>query len=129
MNFPAAGSTSFPMWRWPTFRSNPSTANDVWGFVDLNTEREYALLGLSNGLAVIDVTDPENPFQVGQVPGMDSLWRDVKMVQVYEEETGRWKSFAYVSTEAADQIMVIDLTGLPNRVSLAGRTTDNQHVP
>ena len=103
----------------------PTTANDIWGFVDLNTEREYALLGLNIGLAVIDVSDPENPFQVAQVPGMDSLWRDVKMIQMYEEDTERWNSFAYVSTEAADQIMVIDLTGLPNRVSLAGRSTDN----
>ena len=103
----------------------PTTANDIWGFVDLNTEREYALLGLNIGLAVIDVSDPENPFQVAQVPGMDSLWRDVKMIQMYEEDTERWNSFAYVSTEAADQIMVIDLTGLPNRVSLAGRATDN----
>ena len=103
----------------------PATANDIWGFVDLNTEREYALLGLNIGLAVIDVTDPGNPFQAGQVPGMNSIWRDVKMLQVYEEDTERWKSFGYVSTEAADRIMVIDLTGLPNRVSLAGRTTDN----
>ena len=103
----------------------PGAANDIWGFVDLNTEREYALLGLNIGLAVIDVTDPENPFQVGHVPGRDSPWRDVKTLQVYEEETERWKSFGYVSTEAADQIMVIDLTGLPNRVSLAGRATDN----
>lgn len=106
-------------------RIEPDTANDIWGFVDLNTEREYALLGLNSGLAVIDVTDPENPFQVGQVPGRDSLWRDVKTLQVYDEETNRWKSFAYVSTEAADRVMVIDLTGLPNRVSLAGRVTDN----
>ena len=103
----------------------PATANDVWGYVDLNTEREYALLGLRNGLAVIDVTDPAIPFQVGQVAGGDTLWRDVKVLQVYEERTRRWRAFAYVSAEAADQIMVIDLTGLPNRVSLAGRVTDN----
>ena len=103
----------------------PEYANDIWGFVDLNTEREYALLGLSIGLAVIDVTDPESPFQVGHVGGMPSMWRDVKVLQVYGEDSERWRSFAYLGTEAADRIMVIDLTGLPNRVSLAGRVTDN----
>ncbi|MDE0062843.1 MAG: choice-of-anchor B family protein [Gammaproteobacteria bacterium] len=103
----------------------PSAANDIWGFVDLNTEREYALLGLNIGLAVIDVTDPEIPFQVGQVAGNDTFWRDVKVFQVYEEQSQRWRTFAYVSAEAAEQIMVIDLTGLPNRISLAGRVTDN----
>ena len=103
----------------------PTSANDIWGFVDLNTEREYALLGLNIGLAVIDVTDPENPFQVGQVAGDDTFWRDVKIFQVHEAQSQRWRTFAYVSAEAAEQIMVIDLTGLPNRMSLAGRVTDN----
>ena len=103
----------------------PKTGADVWGFVDLNTEREYALLSLNNGLAVIDVTDAENPFQVGHVQGNDSMWRDVKVFQQHQAHSDRWKTFAYLSTEAADQIMVIDLTGLPNRISLLGRVTDN----
>ena len=51
----------------------PYSVADIWGFVDLNTEREYALLGLSNGLAVIDVTDPATPFEVGTVPGRSRI--------------------------------------------------------
>ena len=106
-------------------RAAPATGADIWGFVDLNTEREYALFSLNNGLAVIDVTDAGNPFEVGHVQGNDSMWRDVKVFQHYEAESDRWRAHAYLSTEAADQIMVIDLGRLPNRISLLGRVTDN----
>ena len=107
---------------------DPQDANDIWGFVDLNTQREYALLGLDVGVAVIDVTDPESPVLVGQIPGTTSLWRDVKVLQTYDSTAGRWRSYAYVSTEAADRIVVIDLTGLPNGVTRSGSATDNNTV-
>ena len=103
----------------------PEDANDIWGFVDLNTGREYALLGLDIGVAVIDVTDPESPVQVGQIPGTTSIWRDIKVLQTYDTTARRWRSYAYVSTEAEDRIAVIDLTGLPNRVTQATGATDN----
>ena len=107
------------------FALEPSSANDVWGFLDLNTEREYALVGLKNGASVVDVTDPANPFEAGHVSGTESDWRDVKILQVYDENTARWRSYGYVGTEATDSITVIDLTGLPNEVALAGTRTDN----
>ncbi|NIS47837.1 MAG: choice-of-anchor B family protein [Aliifodinibius sp.] len=54
---------------------------DVWGYVDPNTGNEYAILGdasSSSGFAVVDVTDPDNPFQVSSVtsvPGFDvKVW-------------------------------------------------------
>ena len=104
---------------------DPEDANDIWGFVDLNTEREYALLGLDVGVAVIDVTVPESPVQVGLIPGTTSIWRDIKVLQTYNGTAGRWRSYAYVSTEAADRIVVIDLTGLPNGVTRSASATDN----
>ena len=107
------------------FALEPSSANDVWGFLDLNTEREYALVGLQNGAAVVDVTDPATPFEAGHVSGTESGWRDVKILQVHDESTARWRSYGYVSTEATDSITVIDLTGLPNEVALVGARTDN----
>ena len=107
------------------FALQPAAANDVWGFLDLNTEREYALVGLVNGVSVVDVTDPADPYEVGHVAGSPSDWRDLKVLQVYDEAAGRWRSHAYASTEATDSIAVIDLTGLPNEVALAGKRTDN----
>ena len=38
-----------------SFSTNPSAANDVWGFYDVNDDREYAILGLRNGVGVIEV--------------------------------------------------------------------------
>jgi choice-of-anchor B domain-containing protein len=102
------------------FSSNPSAANDVWGFVDLNDQREYAIIGLRNGTAVVDVTDPSNPVEVGTIQGLESIWRDIKVYQFRDQGEGRWKAYAYVTTDAAPQgLHIIDLTGLPERISLA----------
>jgi hypothetical protein len=35
--------------------------NDIWGWTDPQTDREYALVGRSNGTSFVDVTDPSNP--------------------------------------------------------------------
>jgi choice-of-anchor B domain-containing protein len=111
--------------------TNPSSANDIWGLVDLNDNREYAIIGLRNGTAVIDVTDPVNPIEVGSIPGRESSWRDVKVYQFKDEVAGRWKAYAYVTSEDAvlaalkpqaieQGLQIIDLTKLPNSISLAG---------
>ena len=96
-----------------------NTVNDLWGFRDLNTEREYALLGLRDGVVVIDVTDPRRPVAVARVEGARSGWRDAKVMQRYDRSAGRWHAYAYVSVEAANPggLTVIDLGGLPNEVS------------
>src|SRR3712207_9335579 len=41
------------------------TANDIWGWTDAQTNKEYALLGLSNGVAFVDVTSPSAPVYLG----------------------------------------------------------------
>ena len=106
------------------FSSRPGAANDVWGFLDLNTQREYALIGLRNATAVVDVTDPDNVFEVGSVPGQGTTWRDIKVYQLFDDAAARWRAYAYVTADsAADRLTVIDLTGLPNGVALMTRTT------
>ena len=101
--------------------ARPSGANDIWGFKDLNTEREYALVGLREGLAVFDVTAPTAPFEVGYVAGHPSIWRDVKVFQRYDAAAARWRAYAYVGVDAGGRLSVVDLTGLPNRVRFARR--------
>ncbi|HEX5788916.1 MAG TPA: hypothetical protein VFY03_12085, partial [Woeseiaceae bacterium] len=44
--------------------AGPAAAADVWGFIDLNTHREYVLVGFNIGTGVFDVTDPEAPREV-----------------------------------------------------------------
>ena len=55
------------------FSVNPSAANDIWGFYDLNDNREYAIIGLRNGVGVVEVTDPENPRVVGSVASLSLI--------------------------------------------------------
>lgn len=95
----------------------PSRANDVWGFRDLNTGREYVLAGFNRGTAVIDISDPAAPREVGFVQGQSASWRDIKVFQRYDETSGRFHAWAYVTTDgASDGLFVIDLAELPQRV-------------
>ncbi|HET6630437.1 MAG TPA: choice-of-anchor B family protein [Woeseiaceae bacterium] len=101
-------------------RARPAAGNDVWGFVDLNTGREYAIAGFDNGTAVIDVTDPASPVEVGFVRGEETTWRDIKVYQFFDAAQDRWHAYAYVTADAAsDQLVVIDLAGLPNSIAKA----------
>jgi choice-of-anchor B domain-containing protein len=102
------------------FSTNPASASNLWGYTNPDDGREYAVIGLSSGTGVVDVTDPVNPRVVGVVPGRQSLWREVKVYSVFNGKTKKWDAYAYISTEAIrGGLHVIDLSQLPNRVSLA----------
>ncbi len=80
-------------------------ANDIWGWTDSVTGSEYALVGRTTGMSVVDISDPMNPVYVGNLPThtSSSLWRDIK---VYADH-------AYVVSEAFSHGMqVFDLTEL-----------------
>ncbi|HET6546224.1 MAG TPA: choice-of-anchor B family protein [Rhodanobacteraceae bacterium] len=84
--------------------------NDMWGWTDPLTGKEYALVGLDNGTAFVDISDPENPVRLGNLPthSVSNLWRDLK---VYDNH-------AFIVSEAADHGMqVFDLTRLRGVVS------------
>lgn len=57
------------------------SGNDIWGWTDPETGREYALVGRSSGTSFVDVTDPANPVYLGDLPthSSDSFWRDIKV--------------------------------------------------
>ena len=73
-------------------------ANDCWGYAS-PSGREYALIGLSTGTAVVEVSDPGNAQLVSVVPGPISDWRDLKT----------YGSYAYAVSEGGGGIQVIDL--------------------
>lgn len=82
-------------------------ASDSWGWVDPDNGDEYALIGLTNGTAFIDITDPINPVYLGKLPTHtnSSFWRDIK---VYQDH-------AFIVSEAGGHGMqVFDLTRLRN---------------
>ncbi len=82
--------------------------NDLWGWTDPATGREYALVGRTDGTAFVDVTDPLNPVYVGQLPLHDgaraSAWRDVKT----------YGDYAFIVADGAGDhgLQVFDLTQL-----------------
>jgi choice-of-anchor B domain-containing protein len=101
------------------FSTSPSEASNIWGYVDLDDQREYAIIGLSNGTAVVDVTAPTKPHVVGVVPALESSWREVKVYSFQNPKTQKWDAYAYITTEARQGLQIIDLSELPSKVSLA----------
>lgn len=81
--------------------------NDIWGWTDPSTGKEYALVGLSSGTAFVDVSTPTAPVYLGSLAThtSSSSWRDVKV----------YKDHAYIVSEAGGHGMqVFDLTQLAN---------------
>ena len=59
----ALGQTNFNLsligsYDWPT-----TEGSDIWGWVDPVNGGEYALVGLNDGFACVDVSNPTNPVQ------------------------------------------------------------------
>ncbi|MDE2731833.1 MAG: choice-of-anchor B family protein [Bacteroidota bacterium] len=82
--------------------------NDVWGWEDAATGREYALVGRTDGTSFIDLSDPSNPRYLGDLPktatANQSLWRDIK---VYKDH-----AFIVADGAGAHHMQVFDLTQL-----------------
>jgi choice-of-anchor B domain-containing protein len=57
--------------------------NDLWGWTDPQTNREYAIVGRADGTVFVDLTDPANPIYLGELPltagATPNLWRDMKV--------------------------------------------------
>lgn len=80
-------------------------ANDLWGWTDSETGREFVLLGLGNGTAFVEITNPLAPRFLGHLPAhsASSSWRDIKV----------HKHHAYIVSEAENHGMqVFDLLQL-----------------
>jgi choice-of-anchor B domain-containing protein len=91
--------------------------NDVWGWVDTQEAREYALMGLTDGTAFVDLTDPEDPVFLGKLPTqtVPSPWRDIK---VYADH-----AFVVADGAGAHGMQVFDLK------RLRGVTAPQEFVP
>lgn len=84
---------------------NAESGNDIWGWTDATTGKEYALMGLDNGTAFVDISATENLVYLGKLPTATepSSWRDIKVYQ----------NHAFIVSEAEGHGMqVFDLTRL-----------------
>jgi len=95
-------------------------ANDIWGWTDPSTSKEYALVGLSNGTAFVDLCDPQSPELVGFLPthSNSSIWRDIKV----------HANHAFIVSEASGHGMqVFDLTQLETTTNRPANFTETAH--
>ena len=86
-----------------------ATCAGVWHYVD-SLNNEYALVGASDRISIVDVTDPVAPVEVFAVPalaGQSSLWRELKTARKY----------AYAVSEGGGGLIIIDLSNLPASVN------------
>lgn len=96
------------------------SGNDSWGWTDPQDGMEYAIMGLDNGTAFVDISDPVNPIYLGKLPahGQSSTWRDIK---VYNDH-------AFIVSEASGHGMqVFDLTRLRNVNNAPVTFTEDAH--
>ncbi|MCH8904461.1 MAG: hypothetical protein IIA45_11165, partial [Bacteroidetes bacterium] len=69
--------------------------SDIWGYEDGG--KEYALVGVNDGLSIVDVTNPATPTQLFFISGPTSTWRDIKT----------YNKHAYVVNEQDSIILVV----------------------
>ena len=88
--------------------ANGVAFNDIWGWTDPQTGKEYALVGRVDGTSFVDVSTPTEPVVVGNLPMPDtasaSTWRDIKV----------YNNHAYIVADnaGAHGMQVFDLRNL-----------------
>jgi len=87
-----------------------------WTYVDLESRKEYALLGTKTGTAIYTIDD--QPIQeLAFIPGPSSNWREITVLGQY----------AYVTTEGdgeGEGMQIIDLSNLPTSATLVNTYTE-----
>jgi choice-of-anchor B domain-containing protein len=83
-----------------------SCAN-ICGYVD-SLGNEYALVGVADGMSVVDVTNPSLPVEVKKIPNIDDLWKEIKV----------YGDYAYVTTEGGGGLQIVNLGSLPDATGI-----------
>ena len=99
-----------------------SNTADLWGWTDPLNGKEYAIVGMRNGTAFVDISIPTAPVLLGNLPshitGTNTLWRDVDV-------RGNW---CFVGSETAGHgLQVFDLTRLRTVVTPPVVFTEDAH--
>tara|TARA_B110000977_G_scaffold201330_1_gene295382 strand:+ start:1106 stop:3331 length:2226 start_codon:yes stop_codon:yes gene_type:complete len=74
--------------------------NDIWGYA--NESGEYALVGVTNGVSVVDITNPSQPTELGFFEAPNSIWRDLKT----------YENYLYCVNESSGGLQIINLEEL-----------------
>lgn len=90
--------------------------SDIWGYVDAQGI-EYAVMGDYRFTKIYSLEDPSNPKLVANIPGTNSIWRDMKS----------YGNYIYtVTDEGADGLLIIDMSKGPDTIT---HTFYNPEIP
>jgi len=87
--------------------NNGREGNDIWGWTDPSTGKEYAISCVNDGTSYVDISNPSQPIVLGFLAThtVSSSWRDVKV----------YNNYAFIVSEARNHGMqIFDLTQLRN---------------
>lgn len=113
--------------------------SDIWAWSDPETGKEYAILGLINGVDIVDITDPSDPIIMGFIPEPNSDF--VKSVPYLAHDDGGglkenspWrdmkvhKNTLYIVSEQSNYgLQYFDLTQLRNVENPPAQFTEFGH--
>ncbi|MBA3662665.1 MAG: choice-of-anchor B family protein [Bacteroidetes bacterium] len=85
-----------------------------WGWYQEDKQREYALIGGTNGTYFIDITNPSLPVVCDYVAGKYCNWREIK----------NFRNYCYVTTECGEGLKIIDMRYLPDSVHVVSTGTN-----
>jgi choice-of-anchor B domain-containing protein len=72
--------------------------SDIWGYA--TADGEYALVGVYDGISVVDVSNPALPTELEFFPGPGSIWRDLKT----------WGDYLYCINESGAGLQIVNLS-------------------
>lgn len=90
----------------PLADMDSTQAASLWGWTDPASGREFALVGMDDGTAFVEITDAINPVFLGKLPTATgtSLWRELKTLGHY--------AFIVADSNGSHGIQVFDLNNL-----------------
>jgi choice-of-anchor B domain-containing protein len=87
------------------------TCANICGYVD-SLGNEYALVGVADGMSIVDVTNPATPVEVKKIPNINNLWKEIKV----------YGKYAYVTTEGGGGLQIVNMSSLPNTAGVVYQT-------
>lgn len=105
-----------------SFPGAPTSGAAIYGYTS-SSGREYATMGVRNGTAIVEVTNPTSPVIRAHIPGPSSLWHENVVLGDY----------CYSVTEGGGGIQVIDLRNIDLGIATlvatyTGNGLDNVHT-
>ncbi len=92
--------------------SEEAEGANLWGWTDSETNKEYVIMGLTDGTAFVDISNPENPVYLGSLPTHNNVssakYRDMK---VYKDH-----AFIIADFNSLHGMQVFDLTQLRDAI-------------